>query len=337
MSCVFPFSAIVGQNELKTALILNVIDPSIGGALIMGEKGTAKSTAVRALAALLPSYEANICHSGCDPRGHHLCSDCESATDTPTETRQMRVVELPLGTSEDRLVGSLDLEAALHHGKKRFEPGILAAANRNFLYVDEVNLLDDHLVDLLLDAAAMGTVHVEREGVSFRHPSRFVLVGSMNPEEGDLRPQLLDRFGLCVDVKALREASDRLAVLTRRMDFDKDHESFLVRYDDEQRSLAAKIADAKEMLPKVKLSEQVLMQIVSICAKLGLDGHRGDITLCRAATAQAAYDGCDSVEAKHIRAVASMVLLHRQKRQPFESASDANTKLQSALQILGAN
>lgn len=334
MSCVFPFSAIVGQSDLKTALILNVIDPAIGGALIMGEKGTAKSTAVRALAALLPSYEANICHCGCDPRGHHLCSDCEGVSGIKTEMRQMRVVELPLGTTEDRLVGSLDLEAALHHGQKKFEPGILAAANRNFLYVDEVNLLDDHLVDLLLDAAAMGTASVEREGVSFRHPSRFVLVGSMNPEEGDLRPQLLDRFGLCVDVKALREPADRLAVLTRRMDFDKDHGVFLEKYAHEQQKLSEKILAAKEMLPNVQLSEEILTKIVSICAKLGLDGHRGDITLCRAASAQAALDGDKTVEAKHIRAVASMVLLHRQKRQPFETAIDADAKLQSALKIL---
>lgn len=331
MSCVFPFSAIVGQEELKCSLMLNVIDPLIGGVLIMGEKGTAKSTAVRSLAALLPSYEANACPSSCEPLEHELCTTCKETPKIAKEIRKMCVVELPLGTTEDRLLGSLDIKKAIQSGEKHFEPGILSYANRNFLYVDEVNLLEDHLVDLLLDAAAMGMASIEREGVSYRHPSRFVLVGSMNPEEGELRPQLLDRFGLCVDVKGLSNPEQRLQVLTRRLDFDADHHAFIDTFDEEQEALASRLIRAKEKLPHVVLPHDVLVKIVTICAKLALDGHRGDITLSRAAKAYAALMGKDEVSMDDVRSVASFVLLHRQKRLPFESVQDAKAKLDEAL------
>ena len=246
---IFPFTAIVGQEQMKLALVLNVINPTIGGVLIMGEKGTAKSTAVRALADLLPQMTvAKGCPFNCDPKGF-LCSSCRDvlADDGHLhyEKRRMRVVELPLGITEDRLVGSLDIEHAIKQGEKKFEPGILAEANRNFLYVDEVNLLEDHIVDLLLDAAAMGVNTVEREGVSFVHPARFILVGTMNPEEGDLRPQFLDRFGLCVRIASLQDKAARKEILKRRAAFDADPDTFLNQCGDEQQSLARNITEAE--------------------------------------------------------------------------------------------
>lgn len=335
MSGVFPFSAIVGQSELKLALMLNVIDPLIGGVLIMGEKGTAKSTAVRALADLLPSYEAKACPSSCDPKHQHdWCTLCQEGQIESIESRKMKVVELPLGATEDRLLGSLDIKRAIQSGEKHFEPGILAYANRNFLYVDEVNLLEDHLVDLLLDTAAMGVATIEREGVSFKHPSRFVLVGSMNPEEGELRPQLLDRFGFCVDVKALHEPKDRLDVLTRRLSFDTDHHAFIDSFKEQQKTLAKKLMEAKDHLVQVNLPENILYYIVSICANLGIDGHRGDITLSRAAKALCAFEGRKDVTKEDVQTIASFVLLHRQKRLPFESTNDADVKLQKVLKQL---
>ncbi|MDO5046616.1 ATP-binding protein [Campylobacter sp.] len=332
MSGIFPFSAIVGQEDLKIALILNVIDPLIGGVLISGEKGTAKSTAVRALAKLLPSYRARACPSGCDPKSEHSwCSFCKDGKFDSIEHRQMRVVELPLGATEDRLLGSLDIKRAIQSGEKHFEPGILAFANRNFLYVDEINLLEDHLVDLLLDVSAMGMATVEREGISFTHPSRFVLVGSMNPEEGELRPQLLDRFGLFVDVKAILDPQKRLEILKRRIEFDLDHHAFMVAYKNEQNLLSQKIINAKNILDKVKMSDEVLRYIVNICANLAIDGHRGDITLSRASKAFCAFEDRIEVLKEDVAKIASLVLLHRQKRLPFESVQDSDAKLEKAL------
>jgi len=332
---IFPFTAIVNQDEMKTALILNVIDPSIGGLLIMGEKGTAKSTAVRALADLLPEVETvKGCAFGCDPDGT-LCTDCrEQLADhghLHRERRKMRVVELPLGVTEDRLVGTLDIEHAIRLGEKRFEPGILADANRNFLYVDEVNLLEDHIVDLLLDSAAMGVNTVEREGVSFVHPAKFMLVGTMNPEEGDLRPQLLDRFGLCVMVTSLHDKQQRIEILRRKAAFDSDSGAFLAKWESEQRKVADRITEGRKLLPSLGADDTTLEKIVSITASLSLDGHRADIVMMKTARALAAYRGLSCIGVEEIRDAAGLALRHRLKRQPFEESGAGPEKVRAAL------
>jgi len=332
---IFPFTAVVGQEEMKTGLIINVIDPSIGGLLIMGEKGTAKSTAVRALAELLPEMvTVKGCPFNCDPEGI-LCGGCKDTLKNEEhlhrERKKMRVVELPLGITEDRLVGTLDIEHALRKGEKRFEPGILADANRNFLYVDEVNLLEDHIVDLLLDSAAMGVNTVEREGVSFTHPAKFILVGTMNPEEGDLRPQLLDRFGLSVHVVSIGDKDKRMEILRRKAAFDADPAVFAVGWSEEQKSLAEKIIAAQRGLNDVQLSDDVLEKIVSITAALTLDGHRADIVIMKAARALAAFRQSEVITDSDIREAASLSLTHRMKRLPFEAIGGENEKLQAAL------
>ncbi|QKY22013.1 ATP-binding protein (plasmid) [Halolamina sp. CBA1230] len=320
----FPFTAIVDQTEMKRALVLNAINPDVGGVLIRGERGTAKSTAVRALAEVLPDIEAVAdCPYGCPPDDHdRMCDDCRerhaAGDDLPTETRSMRVVDLPLNASEDRVVGSIDLERAVQAGERQFEPGILADANRNILYVDEVNLLDDHIVDVLLDAAAMGENIVEREGVSFRHPSEFILVGTMNPEEGDLRPQLLDRFGLVVDVEGVTEVDDRVEISRRRAAFEANPEAFRAEYADEQAALREDIAAARTRLDGVALGDDVARLIAGMNIELDVDGHRGDITLRRAARTLAAFEGDDEVTARTVRRVARMALEHRLQRLPFE-------------------
>src|ERR1700716_1942704 len=267
----FPFSAIVGQERMKVALCLNAVHPGVGGVLIRGERGTGKSTAVRALVRLLPEQSVVIgCHFGCDPdEPEHLCVDCRERLDAgedplPPTTRRMRVVELPINASEDRVVGTIDLEAALKEGSRRFEPGVLAEANRNILYVDEVNLLDDHIVDVLLDAAAMGQNTVEREGVSVSHPSRFILVGTMNPEEGDLRPQLLDRFGLCVDVAGIRDVEQRVAIVERREEFEEDPEDFIAQYADSELAESEAIAEAIASLQQVSTDRSILVAIAAL-------------------------------------------------------------------------
>jgi magnesium chelatase subunit I len=332
---IFPFTAIVNQDEMKTALILNVIDPSIGGLLIMGEKGTAKSTAVRALAYLLPEVETvKGCAFGCDPDGT-LCTACrEQLADhghLHGEKRKMRVVELPLGVTEDRLVGTLDIEHAIRLGEKRFEPGILADANRNFLYVDEVNLLEDHIVDLLLDSAAMGVNTVEREGVSFVHPAKFMLVGTMNPEEGDLRPQLLDRFGLCVTVTSLHDKQQRIEILRRKAAFDADAEGFFAKWEAEQNRIAERIIEGRRLLPSLDADDTTLEKIVSITASLSLDGHRADIVMMKTARALAAYRGLSCIGVEEIRDAAGLALRHRLKRQPFEESGAGPEKVREAL------
>lgn len=332
---IFPFTALVNQDEMKTALILNVIDPSIGGLLIMGEKGTGKSTAVRALADLLPDIEAvKDCPFTCDADGT-LCSDCRDmlAKDghLHQEPRKMRVVELPLGVTEDRLVGTLDIEHAIRHGEKRFEPGILADANRNFLYVDEVNLLEDHIVDLLLDSAAMGVNTVEREGISFVHPARFMLVGTMNPEEGDLRPQLLDRFGLCVSVTSLRDKKQRVEILKRKAAFDSDPEAFYATWVAGQEKLAAKIIAARESLAAIPVDDDVLEKIVSITSALSLDGHRADIVMMKTSHALAAFRGLSTIGSDEIKDASWFALRHRLKRLPFEEVGAEREKVNAAL------
>src|SRR5450631_104554 len=316
---VFPFTAIVGQEQMRQALVLNAINPAIGGVLIRGEKGTAKSTAVRALARLLPEQEVVVgCHFGCDPDpAEQQCADCSTRSaageELPREPRQMRVVELPINASEDRVVGSIDIEAAIKTGEKRFEPGVLAEANRNILYVDEVNLLDDHIVDVLLDAAAMGLNTVEREGVSVAHLARFILVGTMNPEEGDLRPQLLDRFGLCVDVAGIRDVAQRVEIVERREDFEEDPEAFAARYDAQETAEAARIARAIRSLPDVEVDRDILVGIAALGIELEVDGHRADIVTRKSAQALAAYENRDRATFADVERVAPAVLAHRVK------------------------
>lgn len=336
---IFPFTAIVGQEEMKRGLILNVIDPSIGGILIMGERGTAKSTAVRALADLLPEMEVvETCPFNCHPQGA-LCQTCQERLQRegplPYEKRKMRVIELPLGVTEDRLVGTLDIEQALKRGEKRFEPGILAKANRNFLYVDEVNLLEDHIVDLLLDSAAMGVNTVEREGISFTHPSKFILVGTMNPEEGELRPQLLDRFGLCVEVRSIQEGALRIEILRRRVAFDSDPREFSIAWEREQRLLSQRIVNAQEMLNSVQVTDEILEKIVRITSSLNLDGHRADIVIMKSARALSALKGKRVVEPEEIREVAYPSLRHRLKRLPFEEIDKGREHIHAVLSQIG--
>ncbi len=335
---IFPFTAIVNQDKMKTALVLNVIDPSIGGLLIMGEKGTGKSTAVRALADLLPEIEAvKDCPFTCDPMGV-LCSDCREILKRDghlhKEKRKMRVVELPLGITEDRLVGTLDIEHAIRRGEKQFDPGILADANRNFLYVDEVNLLEDHIVDLLLDSAAMGVNTVEREGVSFVHPARFMLVGTMNPEEGDLRPQLLDRFGLCVGVTSLYDKVQRIEILRRRAAFDNDQDAFHAQWAEEQLKLSEQISTARSVIGSISIDDKVLEKIVSVTASLKLDGHRADIVMMKTARALAAFRGLEAISVDEISDAAWFALRHRLKRLPFEEIGSEREKVAEALALI---
>src|SRR5213080_1093761 len=319
----FPFTAIVGQESMKLALILNAIEPAVGGVLIRGEKGTGKSTAVRALAKLLPEHTVvEGCHFGCDPDDREaLCADCRlryaEHGKLPSHSRKMRVVELPINASEDRVVGTIDIEAALRSGAKRFEPGVLAEANRNILYVDEVNLLDDHIVDVLLDAAAMGVHVIEREGVSFSHPSRFLLVGTMNPEEGELRPQLLDRFGLCVDVEGIRDLDQRVAIVEKRAVWEDDPNLFYQQHAESEHAVRSQIAEAIGTFPEVTLSREILRLIAQISIALEVDGHRSDLVCARAAQAKAAYDSADEVDISHVGDVAEMVFAHRVHSVPF--------------------
>jgi len=333
---VYPFAALVGQDILKKALILNAVNPRLGGVLVRGEKGTAKSTAARGLAALLPPIPmvAN-CPFHCHPEQPELmCDNCRErfaqGQTLPVRYRPMPVVDLPLGTTEDRLLGSIDLEKAIKSGEKHFEPGLLAAANRGILYVDEVNLLDDHLVDVLLDAAAMGVNVVEREGISFEHPARFILVGTMNPEEGELRPQLLDRFGMCVEVAGLPNIDDRMAVVTRRLAYEEDPEKFAARWEADQERLREAIISARERLPQVTYTPQILRLISMICLDQGVDGHRADIYMLKAAQTLAAYHGREEVSPEDVREAALLVLPHRRRRQPFGDTRLDQDKLEES-------
>lgn len=323
---VYPFSAIVGQAELKLALLLCVIDRSIGGVMVMGHRGTAKSTAVRALAALLPPMRVvSGCPYNCDPAAPApVCPHCRPATHGPASSSEaaVPVVDLPLGATEDRVVGSLDIERALVDGVQAFAPGLLARANRGFLYIDEVNLLEDHLVDLLLDVAQSGVNVVEREGVSVRHPARFVLVGSGNPEEGDLRPQLLDRFGLHARITTIEDVAERVEIVRRRRAFDADPDAFAARWEKEQLKLQRKLEAARQRLPAVHLTEAALTAAARLCVALAIDGHRGELTLCRAACALAALEGRSTVRPAEIGRVALLSLRHRLRKDPLESAGD---------------
>jgi len=330
---VYPFTAIVGQEKMKLALILNIINPGLSGILIRGEKGTAKSTAVRALAEILPEIEVfEDDYFQLDPDeekevyleiARSLGRPAENEAEFPrTMQRKVRVVELPVGATEDRVVGTLDLEHALKKGEKRVEPGLLAAAHRGILYVDEVNLLDDHVVDVLLDSAAMGVNTIEREGVSFSHPARFTLVGTMNPEEGELRPQLLDRFGLCVNIEGIHSADERVAVMERRGAFDEDPEGFVRQWQAESRDLAERIQKASRLYPQVTVAPSMLYEIAQYCLDVGVDGHRGDIIILKTAKTLAAYEGRIEVVSGDIRTAAELALPHRVRRQPLMDIAD---------------
>ncbi|MFB8179903.1 putative cobaltochelatase [Streptomyces sp. NPDC055966] len=333
MSTPFPFTAVVGQDDLRLALLLNAVSPAVGGVLVRGEKGTAKSTAVRALSALLPDVAVVPgCRFSCAPAAPD--PDCPDGPHEPAPgtARPARMVELPVGASEDRLVGALDIERALAEGVKAFEPGLLADAHRGILYVDEVNLLHDHLVDLLLDAAAMGASYVEREGVSVRHAARFLLVGTMNPEEGELRPQLLDRFGLTVEVAASREPDQRVEVVRRRLAYDDDPAGFAARWADEEAAVRGRIVAARELLPQVRLGDGALRQIAATCAAFEVDGMRADIVMARTATALAAWAGRTDVLAEDVRQAALLALPHRRRRNPFDAPGLDEDKLDETLE-----
>ncbi|MFJ6686207.1 putative cobaltochelatase [Streptomyces werraensis] len=334
MTTPFPFTAVVGQDDLRLALLLNAVSPSVGGVLVRGEKGTAKSTAVRALTSLLPEVAVVPgCRFSCDPAAPDPgCPDGPHEGVGVGASRPARMVELPVGASEDRLVGALDIERALAEGVKAYEPGLLAAAHRGILYVDEVNLLHDHLVDLLLDAAAMGASYVEREGVSVRHAARFLLVGTMNPEEGELRPQLLDRFGLTVEVSASREPDQRVEVVRRRLAYDDDPAGFAARWADEEAAVRRRIVAARELLPSVRLGDGALRQIAATCAAFEVDGMRADIVMARTATALAAWAGRTEVLAEDVRQAALLALPHRRRRNPFDAPGLDEDKLDETLE-----
>jgi len=323
---VYPFTAIVGQERMKRALILNAVNPSIGGVLIRGEKGTAKSTAARALAVLLPEIDVvENSPFNDDPTRPDTWSDYVRANhgilDTPaSHKRRTPLVDLPVSATEDRVVGTLDIEKAIKSGEKHFEPGILASANRGILYVDEVNLLDDHIVDLLLDSAAMGINVVEREGISFSHPAKFILVGTMNPEEGELRPQLLDRFALSVEISGIKDVDDRMAILERHISFDEAPKQFLKEWVQHEEALSNKISGAQKIVDSIKYTARDLYMVANLTSSFAVDGHRADLVILKAARANAAYEGRKRINDHDILVAAELALGHRMKRDPFSDA-----------------
>ncbi len=341
MRPLYPFSAIVGQDEMKLALLIAAVDPGVGGVLVFGDRGTGKSTAVRAMPALLPPMRVvEGCRYGCDPLANGArCDECHGreagGERMRARTAAVPVVDLPLGATEDRLVGALDLERALTRGEKAFEPGLLARAHRGFLYVDEVNLLEDHLVDLLLDVAASGENVVERDGVSARHPARFVLVGSGNPEEGELRPQLLDRFGLSVEVRTPTDVRERVEVVRRRDDFDREPDAFMDRWKRADAGVRRRISRAREAVPAVSAPDRALTLAAELCLALGTDGLRGELTLLRAARAAAALDGDAAVGVGHLRRVAPSALRHRLRRDPLDETGSTARVERAVLEVLG--
>jgi magnesium chelatase subunit I len=336
---VYPFTAIVGQQEMKLALLLNVIEPTIGGVLIMGHRGTGKSTAVRALADLLPPvWKVRDCLYGCDPSEQdNLCADCVEHLTTDGKLARTRahvpVIDLPLGATEDRVCGAINIERALTQGVKAFDPGLLARAHRGFLYIDEVNLLEDHLVDLLLDVAVTGRNRVEREGISVEHPARFVLVGSGNPEEGELRPQLIDRFGLHVEVTTANDLDERVQIILAREEFERDPANFRARVENEQETLRRRLTRARKKVHEVKVARELLRRIAELCVRLKVDGHRGELTITRAARALAAFEGRREATDQDVRRVAKMSLRHRLRRDPLEQTSNG-ARIEQALDNL---
>ena len=333
----FPFSAVVGQDEMKTALLIGAVDASVGGVLAMGDRGAGKSTAVRALAALLPEQRAvEGCAYACDPaQPDALCPSCSGTARRKAIARRAPVVDLPLGATEDRVVGALDIERALTLGQKSFEPGLLARANRGFLYIDEVNLLEDHLVDLLLDVAASGENVVEREGLSVRHPARFVLIGSGNPEEGELRPQLLDRFGLCVEVTTPAAIAARVEVVKRRDAYERDPAGFCDAWAEEDAKIRRRIERARKRVAEVVVGDAALETIARLCLSVGADGLRGELTLMRAARALAALHGAKAVADAHIREIAAPALRHRLRRNPLDETGSGARIARAVEDVLG--
>jgi Mg-chelatase subunit ChlI len=340
MPSIYPFTAIVGQERMKRALILNAVSPRIGGVLIRGERGTAKSTAARALAALLPHvHVVEDCRFGCDPgRPTTWCTECRervNETETlPVVLEPTPFINLPVSATEDRVVGTLDIEKAIQEGERHFEPGVLAAANRGLLYIDEVNLLDDHVVDLLLDSAAMGMNIVEREGISFSHPARFILVGTMNPEEGDLRPQLLDRFSLSVQILGLRDARDRVLIMERNLAFEGDAEGFRQDWMPKEEELSHQIEAARLLLDQVTYTQRDLLSIAALTASLNVDGHRADLVILKTARAHAAFEGRTAINERDIVLAAELALPHRIKRGPFQEAEITMDDLQERIEQL---
>lgn len=341
MRPVYPFTAIVGQDEMKLALLISAVDPGVGGVLIFGDRGTGKSTAVRALAALLPPMRVVAgCRYHCDPGANgSSCAECQARSDRDRGKSRLvpvPVVDLPLGATEDRVVGALDLERALARGEKAFEPGLLAQAHRGFLYIDEVNLLEDHIVDLLLDVAASGENVVEREGLSIRHPARFVLIGTGNPEEGELRPQLLDRFGLSVEVRTPPDLELRVEVVRRRESFEADPAAFMAAWkksDDRQRNA---IVAARKSLPAVAVSDSARLRAAKLCMEVGTDGLRGELTLIRAARALAALERAKSVQDTHLRRAAPLALRHRLRRDPLDETGSTARVDRAVAEMFGA-
>jgi len=340
MQAIYPFTAIVGQERMKRALILNAIDQRIGGVLIRGERGTAKSTAARALAALLPEIEVFVDSPfNDDPSAEETWSDWVKARQTNGEElkvagQKIGFIDLPVSATEDRVVGTLDIERAIQKGERHFEPGVLAAANRGILYIDEVNLLDDHVVDLLLDSAAMGVNIVEREGISFSHPARFILIGTMNPEEGDLRPQLLDRFALAVEIRGIRDSRQRVQIMERNLGFESNSDAFYKEWQPKEKELADKIMAARELVGTVGYTSRDLISIASLTSSLQVDGHRGDLVILKAARAQAAFDARKTINDMDIAIAAELALAHRIKRGPFQQTEITVTELQERISEL---
>lgn len=335
---IFPFTAILGQEEMKRALLLNAVNPNIRGILVLGHRGTAKSTSIRALADVLPPIEfVAECPYRCPPdKPAGLCDTCRNAkprAKLPTVVGRVPVVDLPLGATEDRLCGTLDIERALSQGQKAFEPGLLAKANRGFLYIDEVNLLEDHLVDVLLDSAAGGVNIVEREGISIAHPAKFTLIGSGNPEEGELRPQLLDRFGLMAEIRTITDIDTRIAIVKRRLAFERDPNGFRAEYEPAQQALRTRLVQARDRLDTLDVPDDILRFIAKLCVALDVDGHRGEITLLNAALANAAFEGRTSVTRDDVRAVATLSLRHRLRKDPLDR-TDGGEKIRWALEKL---
>jgi Mg-chelatase subunit ChlI len=344
MPTIYPFTAIVGQERMRRALILNAVDPRIGGVLIRGERGTAKSTAARGLAALLPRVKAvRNCRFGCDPdQPASWCTECreraKSSQELPYDLKPIPFINLPVSATEDRVVGTLDIEQAIQKGERHFEPGVLAAANRGLLYIDEVNLLDDHVVDVLLDSAAMGMNIVEREGISFTHPARFILVGTMNPEEGDLRPQLLDRFALSVEITGIRDARDRVLIIEHNLAFEQDPIAFRKTWQPHEEKLSRLIERARTLVDKVAYTRRDLLSIAALTASLNVDGHRADLVILKAARAHAAFEGREAITDRDIALAAELALPHRIKRGPFHQAEITPEQLQERIeQLQGAS
>ena len=340
MTAIYPFTAVVGQERMKRALVLNAVNTRIGGVLIRGERGTAKSTAARALAALLPTVETfSDCRFGCDPNRHSTwCTECrersKNGDQRKIEMLPTPFVNLPVSATEDRVVGTLDIEKAIQKGERHFEPGVLADANRGLLYIDEVNLLDDHVVDLLLDSAAMGMNIVEREGISFSHPARFILVGTMNPEEGDLRPQLLDRFALSVDIRGIRETRERVLIMERHLAYEEDPESFREQWLPKEQELSEQITRARKLLPQVQYSSKNLVDIANLSASLKVDGHRSDLVILKTARAHSAFEGRTAITGRDIVLAAELAYPHRLKRGPFQQSDITAEELTEKIEQL---